>query len=233
MERPTYFPKGKRERIAWVRNFHDKFASQAPLCGLTAGEIAECLADLQYYLWIMTVWCPAVENLNKQTISYREFLGFGGPTTTMHCPTLPVLDASPPFRSPGILPRLFAVIKYLKASPGYNNEVIGRELKILPVATLISDYPYPPFTLRLLQGAGGKVVQINFKKHGHAGVYIESRTNNAGWEFLAIDNTKPNLDRRSLRSPGTPEIREYRLRWWDLGEAHGEWSPVQHISVIA
>jgi hypothetical protein len=34
-----------------------------------------------------------------------------------------------------------------------------------------------------------------------------------------------------LVEPKLPEVREYRLRWWDKGEPNGEFSPVQKIVV--
>jgi hypothetical protein len=62
-------------------------------------------------------------------------------------------------------------------------------------------------------------------------VWIESRRGGGNWEFLAIDTVKPYIDERSPLAPGTAETREYRLRWWDKGEANGEWSPVVGVAV--
>lgn len=67
-------------------------------------------------------------------------------------------------------------------------------------------------------------------KYGHDGVWVESSRGVGDWEFLAIDTVKPYLDERPLLTPGT---REYRLRWWDKGEANGDWSPVQSVMVGA
>ena len=66
---------------------------------------------------------------------------------------------------------------------------------------------------------------------GHDGISIESRRNNGAWEFLAIAMVKPWYDERPLLEPSAPEIREYRLRWWDKGQANGEISPVQKVTV--
>ena len=44
---------------------------------------------------------------------------------------------------------------------------------------------------------------------------------------------KPYTGDRPLLVPSTAETREYRLRWWDKGEANGDWSPVQKLTVGA
>ena len=46
------------------------------------------------------------------------------------------------------------------------------------------------------------------------------------------DNSKPHYDTRPLLDPNLPEVREYRLRWWDKGLPNGEFSPVQKIVVV-
>jgi len=48
---------------------------------------------------------------------------------------------------------------------------------------------------------------------------------------LGADNSKPHYDTRPLIDPNLPEVREYRLRWWDKGEPNGEFGPVQKIVV--
>ena len=63
-------------------------------------------------------------------------------------------------------------------------------------------------------------------------IWIESRINNGEWVALGADNSKPHYDTRPLIDPATPEVREYRLRWWDKGVPNGEFSPIQKIVVV-
>ena len=35
------------------------------------------------------------------------------------------------------------------------------------------------------------------------------------WSFLAIDSTDPYNDTRPLAVPGQPEVRRYRVCYWD------------------
>ena len=73
-------------------------------------------------------------------------------------------------------------------------------------------------------------MKINFHKNGHMGVWIETLTGGA-WVFLAIDTEIPYLDDRPLAVAGAPEVRKYRLRYWDKGIANGDWSDVATITV--
>ena len=54
-----------------------------------------------------------------------------------------------------------------------------------------------------------------------AGTYVESRCGAGAWEFLASDTESPHEDERPLLVAGQPEVREYRMRFWDKG--HAEW----------
>lgn len=230
MRSPGYFPTTDPERILWVGNFSHKFAIHGPNLNFSAEVIAEIVADLNFYLWFLQVWTPALQNLNKEAATYRVALAKGGVEASFPC--LPVFSDSPAPRPAGVLERLFNLVSLIKLAPGYNDQVIGQELRILraPAANGIRR-ENPAYAMSLVQGPERKHVQIAFKKHGHDGVAIESRRAEGEWEFLAADNASPHLDERPLLVPKTPEVREYRLRWWDKGVPNGEWSPIQSILV--
>jgi hypothetical protein len=124
---------------------------------------------------------------------------------------------------------VFAQIARIKNSPGYN-DYIGNELGIIAIPDT-TDHPWPEFSLSFEQGPEVHRVSISFTKYGHDGVWIESRINNGEWLALGADNSKPHYDTRPLIDPALPEVREYRLRWWDKGEPNGEFSPIQKIVV--
>ena len=75
--------------------------------------------------------------------------------------------------------------------------------------------------------------RIKFTKYGHDGVYIEVRRNVGAWGFLAIDTESPYLDHTPLLVAGTPETREYRMRFWDHGDANGDWTMVEKVMIGA
>ena len=74
-------------------------------------------------------------------------------------------------------------------------------------------------------------MRLDYSKYGHGGVAVESRINNGLWLPLDHYTQKTIYDERPLTIPGTPESRDYRMRWWDKDQAHGEWSAVQTVLV--
>ena len=64
----------------------------------------------------------------------------------------------------------------------------------------------------------------------HEAVFVESRRGgpSAPWEFLGIDSESPYEDARPLLVAGQPEIREYRMRFWDKGTPNGDWTDVEY-----
>lgn len=91
----------------------------------------------------------------------------------------------------------------------------------------------PEFCVTVEKDEAGFRMNIDFDKQGHTGVWIESRVNGGKWAFLAIHVDGPYLDKTPLESGRSPEIREYRMRWWDKREAHGEWSLVQKVELAS
>ena len=39
------------------------------------------------------------------------------------------------------------------------------------------------------------------------------------------------MDERPLLAAGTPEVREYRMRFWDKGTPNGDWTDVVKVTV--
>lgn len=219
-------------RIVWAGNFSQKIAFHGPALGLSPAEIQAAQKDMIFYQWLLQVWAPAVANLAQSAASYKVKALKGEGELGM-VPALPAFADAPEPVPGGLWARLAALILQIKAAPAYNEHTIGRELRLLraPVASSTVVREYPTFTLTIIQGKNWKIVRIDFKKYGHDGVEIECRINGGAWEFLAIDNAKPHFDERPLLVAAVPETREYRLRFWDKGEANGIYSPGQSISV--
>jgi len=225
----SYFPNTEADRIVWLGNYRAKIATHGAAVGLNTTEISDIQADIAYYLWLLQSWNPAVQQYAQAATAYKNQIATGEGSPPL--PAITAITAQPPARPAGVLTRLFAQIARFKTHAGYT-ETIGRDLGVIATASN-TDRPYPDFTAAPETGATHQVVRINFTKYGHDGVWIESRRGGGNWEFLAIDTVKPYIDDRPLLTPGTAETREYRLRWWDKGEANGDWTPVQSLAVGA
>jgi len=221
-----YYPSNEPAEITWNTNYRNKIGTHGPTCGLTAGEITDIIADLDFYIFLLNVWHPALQTDVREGTTYKNLVAMGtGATVPLPAGTT---FTPPTVRPTGVLTRLFNQVARIKLAAGYT-EAIGTDLGIIGAADT-TEHPVPTFKLNVVQGATGQGVRITFTKFGHLGVYIESRRGNGVWEFLAIDTETPQLDERPLLVAGQPETREYRLRFWD-GEPNGDWSPVQKITV--
>ncbi|MBE7493359.1 MAG: hypothetical protein HS117_00280 [Verrucomicrobiaceae bacterium] len=234
MKRQDYFPNRLGDQPEWLTNFADKITGYTAVLNLDPDEVAARVADAR--------WCA--HTIGAWRTNAQEFAGTITPTVEMVCSgsgaapvvlpgfTAPALPAGVVAQLPGALDRVFRFVKTIKNAPGFN-DIIGNDLGVLG-----SEVPPPPpggaaprIKLILEQGAANQIVRLTFVKDGHQGLHIESRINGGAWVFLAIDTESPYLDDRALQVPGTPEVREYRARFWDKGSPNGDWCDVAKVTV--
>ena len=95
-----------------------------------------------------------------------------------------------------------------------------------------ASHPAPGLRAEAVQGTGCQCVRLPFQKWSHMGVILESRHGAGGaFETQAIDTESPYLDERPLLAAPTPEVREYRARFWDKGTPNGDRTDVVTVTV--
>ena len=234
MKRQNYYPNRITDQIPWLGNFKLKLPGYETPLGLPSAHVDACVASCNFAIYVLGDWLTAVRDFGPAATSAMDLLLSGsGPDPValpaFAAPALPTGVAAVP---PGALNRLFDLVQLIKASPGYT-ETIGHELGIIGTglaahATLTA----PTVKLEVVQGTANQGVKIIFIKNGHMGVWIEClRGANGVWEFVAIDTESPYLDERPLLVAGTPEVRQYRLRYWDKGTPNGDWSDIAKATV--
>lgn len=130
---------------------------------------------------------------------------------------------------PGALDRIFKFVQTIKSAPAYT-EAIGLQLGIVGEEDG-AENPLPTFTITMERGGGTcECVRIVFNKYGRDGVVIQSRRD-GDWELLAIDLSSPYLDDRPLLAAGQPEVREYRLQYYEDAAASGGFTNVASVTV--
>jgi hypothetical protein len=231
MTRQKWYPSRITDQIPWLENFRTKLPGYETPLGLPPAHVDACVASCRFVIYILSQWLAAVRTFGPAATEAVDLLLSGeGPDAVVlpvfTPPTLPTGVASVP---PGALTRLFDLVALIKSSAAYT-QTIGEDLGIVaPEDT--ADHPVPVFKLEAVQGAACQAVKISFTKYNHMGVWIESRRGTGGFEFLAIDTESPYLDERPLLAAGQPEIREYRLRYWDKGTPNGDWTDTAKITV--
>ena len=229
MSNQGYFPTNEAERSVWLAHCRTKLPDHCVELGFSLDEINSTLADIDFYIWLVQSWNPAVQKNAVEASAFKALIGTGSGSELVALPVHVVFDPEPVPVLPGVLTRLFNLIQRIKMAATYNL-VVGKDLGIIGTQST-ADSDVPDFTVTTERGPTIERVKLTFTKYSHGGVVVESRRNNGEWEVLGIAVTKPWYDERALLVDNAPEIREYRLRWWDKGEANGEYTAVQKVTV--
>jgi hypothetical protein len=231
MPNPFIVAKTEADFIIFMGNLHKKVGIHGLTCDLTPLEISNCQADTLTLLFNHQVLLPAMRNYSKETNNFVRHSLSGTGVEDLNPPPGPVFDNVPAARPPGALNRVITTLGRMKLSAGFNDN-IAADLLLIAAVTSIVEHLAPSFSLELITGPNNTIVRIKFKKYRHKSVYIQWRLFGGEWAFLAIDDASPHLDDRPLQNSKLPETREYRMRFYDGGEANGEWSEIKNITII-
>ena len=233
MKRHPFFPRTVDARPEWF----DNYATQLPIANavllLAAPSVTASVADARYLQYASGSWLTATREYGPTCTAALDdlFNGTGGTPFVLPPFTVPALPAGVSAVLAGALTRIFSFVQTIKASAHYT-EALGLQLGIVGPEDVPTPMPGgPQFTLTVEQGVGSQMVRVKFTKAGHMGVAIHSRRGTGDWVLLGIDTSSPYLDERPLAAAGVPEVREYRLRFWDDGSETGDWSDVARVTV--
>lgn len=233
MKRQVFYPARLTAQVGWHDNFSSKLGGYAAALGLAAGVITAAVADSRWIMHVLGSWLAQVRAFAPAcTDAVREVMGGEGEDPfVLPVFTPPALPAGVAAVPPGALERIFALVQIIKNSAGYT-EAIGTDLGIVG-AEDTAENPAPKFTLKVKDAEECQCVRIGITRYDHMGVHIESRRGGPGaaWEFLTVATSRSYMDERPLLVAGQPEIREYRMRFWDDGAPNGPWTDVRKITV--
>lgn len=239
MKRQYYFPRTVESRPEWFAIYARQLHLLGPSLNLVTEDVASSVADALFLEYASGDWLSEVREFGPACTAALEALydQDGSDPYVLTIFTAPGLPpANPPLPAvvavrPGALQRIFAYVQVIKASPAYT-EAIGLQLGIVgPEDMPPPGEAGPEFSLKVELGDTWEVVRVRFKKAGHMGVAIYSRRAGGEWVLLGIATSSPYLDDRALANASQPEIREYKLRFWDDGAETGEWSNVAKDTV--
>ena len=159
-----------------------------------------------------------------------------GGDTTPSVPTLPVLPPNfPAAVPPGIVPRFRAMVKRVKACPGYTTgigETLGIErAQSMHAAVLSADGPTPVLRGKALD-TGGAELKSNKGDAEAVDLYCKRDTDA---DFVKLDRVLhfPYIDSRPLLVAGKPEKREYRAKFIRQNQPYGNMSNTLTLIVSA
>lgn len=231
MTRQDYYPVAISAQVLWLQHFADTLPQFIGVLAIDETRMLEGIADARWLAYVLGPWRTTLRNFSPAATQAIEDAQTGGEGDAF---TLPVYDL-PPLpdgvmpRPAGALKRLFKLVFTIKVVKGYTED-IGRRLDILPKKDT-REHATPTFKIKVLPASPNQKVAIRSSKHGHSGAFIESRRGGGDWEKLAISMTHLHEDKRPLLVPGQPEVREYRLRFWDNDKPNGDWTDVAAVTV--
>lgn len=231
MKRKPYFPEQTGLWAGWF----DNLATQLPLANaeldMDAAVVTARVADARYCQYACGPWLTFARETGTQATAALEVLLYQTSAAAYAMPvfTPPALPAGVVAVPAGALNRIKDFVAQIKRSPNYT-DAIGQQLKIIGEEDT-EEHAYPEFSLTQEREEGCQCVRIRFFKYGHKGVMIHSRRGAGAWESLGIDLASPYQDERPLLVAGQPEMREYRLQFYDNEGPNGEMSPIQQITV--
>lgn len=230
MKRQDYYPSRIGDQVNWLDNYAVKLPLHGPTVGATAAEVTASTNDARWCNYVLGTWLSSVRNFSPSTTDAVDDVLTGAGVGAIVLPTFvtPPLPAGITVPPPGALTRIFTLIAKMKLSPNYT-EAIGTDLGVVGAEETAK--PLPKFRAEMLQGTGCQCVKLTFAKYTHMGVYIEGRRGTGAWEFLAVDTESPYMDERPLINATAPEVREYRMRFWDKGTPNGDWTDVLKVTV--
>lgn len=232
MTRQDYYPVAIPEQVLWLRHFADTLPQYIGVLALEESRMLDGIADARWLAYVVGPWRTELRRFAPAGTAAIELAQTGAdPDVPLELPLyqLPPLPAGVVPRPAGALKRLFKLVRNLKVVKGYT-EGVGRHLGILPRHDSAS-HTVPTFKIKVLPGSPHQSVAIRSSKHGHDGVLIQSRRGGGDWEDLAISMKHLYEDKRPLLVPGQPELRDYRLRFWDGGKPNGDWTDVITVTV--
>jgi hypothetical protein len=231
MKRQNYYPSRIGDQITWHENFRTKLPGYVAILGLLPAKADAVVASSRFIIYVLSQWLTGARALGPAATEAVDLLlnGTGDDPVALPTFTAPALPTGVAPVPPGALLGIFDLVAEIKDSDGYT-DAIGQDLGIIGSEDSV-DHPSPTIKLTLGAGADVQVVNIAFRKFGHMGVHLECRRNGGAWEFLAIDTESPYTDERPLLVAGTPEVREYRARFWDKGTPNGDWTDVAKVTV--
>ena len=230
MKKRPYLPNGNSQRGTWLSTLNSMLTpALATKLGLSTEDKAGLNADTLAFMYSL-ILVEVSKAFEHQCVTYQLSMRNGPQgTDVVAVPVLGVVGTAPAAVAAGIFKRVAKLVKKIKASPAYTED-IGRSLGIIGSeadAKTAQDEVMPKLSGKTTVNG----VQIKYTKGANDGVRLESRRGTET-EFSMLDkiNKASYIDKRPNLVAGQAEKREYRACFFKGDEVLGQFSAV--ISVV-
>ena len=129
IEKVSYvvFLISEAERCVWLAHFRTKLPAHRMEIDFSLDDIASTLADIDFYIWLVQSWNPAVQKNAVEASAFKALIRTGSSSELVALPAHVVFDPEPVLVLPGVLMRLFNLIQRIKIAATYNL-VVGKDV---------------------------------------------------------------------------------------------------------
>jgi hypothetical protein len=200
------FPTNEGDIELFIENLAEKAPAVQVVLGLSAGDMVRLAAAAANFDYMRNM-TNQVNDSKEAFTSFKNDLFYGPTEGNLAVPTFPAITL-PELGEPGIVPWVKSLIKRIKASPGYTDQ-IGIDLGLFTDTVPESDPSaiVPTLALKALNDGN---VEIKFSKQGLDAMRVDWRKKGeAAWNLAGVYTTSPGIHNQPSTG-NEPEGREYR-----------------------
>lgn len=209
----------------------EKFAAAGTTYGTTIGfsaaDQAVFVADATAFRYTLTQQ-QRLRASAQQYTAWKDALRDGGDGTIAAAPVYPAAPSTvPTMVTPGVVGRLRAAARRVKASPNYSQAIgnaFGIEGEREQTPETVTLQPVLTTTLN-----GGRVIVGWTRGSADALELYVDRGDGKGFTFLALDTVPDYIDTAAL--PATPAVWKYKAMYRQDDQPIGQWSAVVSVGL--
>ena len=227
MAKKDFIPNDDTSLAVLLEKFAAAGTTYGTTIGFNAADQAVFTADATAYRYTLTQQ-QRLRASTQQYTQWKDALRDGGDGTTAAAPVYPAVPGTvPAMVTPGVVGRLRAAARRVKASPNYSQAIgsafgIEGEQEQTPETVALQ----PVLTTAI---NGGRVI-VGWTRGSADGIelYVD-RGDGKGFTFLAIDTVPDYIDTQAL--PATPAVWKYKAMYRKDDQTVGQWSAPVAIGV--
>jgi hypothetical protein len=225
-----YLPLKETELDTWLLNFSTKMTDSGNQHGFSGDEVKR-INDDYVALHSLVQGSETIRVNQSEYVAYKKIIISGGANDpvpgfpTMTTPTVPGVVGT---IESGIVERIRAFVKRLKASANYN-EAVGQDFQVInPTGDkFVAATAKPVLKIKALANS---IVEISFVKGESDGIELEiQRGSESSWTRIGKFIKTPAEDDTPTITPNTPEVRRYRARFLEGNKPVGLFSDIGSV----
>ena len=199
----------------------------ATLLDVSDADLAALKADADGFRYTLHAQVD-IQAYGQHWTTYKNLLRDGGSGTSDWPVMLALAAPVPPAVSPGIIPRLAALVAHIKTHKNYT-PAIGQDLWLIGSTQVIDPSTWKP-VLSIQNQAGHPIIVWTKGKASAIEIWVDRGDGN-NFVLLNVNNEPNTTDTTPLPAAGSSAMWKYKAIYRLHDEQVGQWSDVISVSV--